>query len=63
MKTKIEGDVKNAILTHLADLTKQAIEDGLGPEPRFAVRSSGVYLFLYNLKRYGINLFAKFVSQ
>ncbi|XP_041975336.1 putative phosphoenolpyruvate synthase [Aricia agestis] len=42
VSTEIASDVKADILSHLAELRRQAAEQGFGPELRFAVRSSAV---------------------
>ncbi|XP_061708572.1 putative phosphoenolpyruvate synthase [Cydia pomonella] len=41
-ETEITGDIKEEILKELNDLKKKAVKAGLGPEIRFAVRSSAV---------------------
>ncbi|KAI5639732.1 pyruvate phosphate dikinase, PEP/pyruvate binding domain-containing protein [Phthorimaea operculella] len=41
-QTEIQGEVREQILSHLTELRKKALEQNLGPELRFAVRSSAV---------------------
>ncbi|XP_063827746.1 uncharacterized protein LOC135077103 [Ostrinia nubilalis] len=40
--TEIIGEVREEVLTHLSELRKKAAKENLGPERRFAVRSSAV---------------------
>ncbi|XP_038207779.1 putative phosphoenolpyruvate synthase [Zerene cesonia] len=42
VKAEITGELKDAILSHLTMLREKAIEQKLGPDLRFAVRSSAV---------------------
>ncbi|KAJ2947707.1 hypothetical protein O0L34_g9477 [Tuta absoluta] len=41
-KMEIQGEVREQILSHLTELRRKATEQNLGPELRFAVRSSAV---------------------
>lgn len=41
MSTEITGEVRDEILARLSDLRMKAKEQNLGPDLRFAVRSSG----------------------